>query len=128
MKIDTRNMTAPEIQKLTGCSRTSAWRARKRGWVIGPSYHKKKKGDGVELPIDVLPKLYGYMLKCLPDAPHFDIDDLVMTTVFVALNGERTNTGTVEQYIFGIARTQVRNYRNQGIRSFVNAVHNWAEK
>lgn len=126
MKIETTLSTA-EIQARYGLSRTTAWRARKRGWAEGAAYHRRRSHPAErhmaisQADVEALRK---YVRQRLPKAPGCDVEDIASNVVLLALN-RGVKPDDILAYLVGIAKIQIFSYWKQGIRSIELAVENW---
>jgi len=107
-------------------SKTTAWRAKKRGWAHGADYHQRLMVDSCEINLqeEHIRKVYVYLRKCLPDAPQIDLEDLTYCTMLLVLARQYVPEN-IEQYVISTARSMMYSYRKQGFRAIINAVQNW---
>lgn len=120
--LDTRTIMARY-----GLSRTTAWRAKRRGWAIGAAYHQRQAAPEPTAGVcmDDWDNVYRYIRSRLPKAPACDWEDIASNTLLLAMNRGMTPGEHKKATLVATARSLCYSYEKQGQRSIANAVQNW---
>lgn len=129
MNID-QSLSTSEIQAKYGLSRTTAWRAKRRGWAIGAAYHQRQASattHDVGVEMSYWNDLKRYAASMLQEAPACDWEDIASNAILLALNRGVTPDGPLKlkKILVATARSLCYSYRKQGQKSIAAAVQNW---
>lgn len=127
MNID-QSLPTSEIQAKYGLSRTTAWRAKRRGWAIGAAYHQRQAAattHDVGVEMSCWHDLKRYASSMLPEAPACDWEDIASNAILLTLNRGVTPDAPLKKFLVATARSLCYSYRKQGQKSIAAAVQNW---
>lgn len=126
MIIDT-TLSTTQIQQRYGLSRTTAWRAKQRGWAVGSVYHRRTAtpGGAELITLDMWQQLYRYVRHTLPECGIHNAEDIASNAILLAINRGLQPGTNVAAILTATARSLMYSFQKQGLRSLALAVENW---